>query len=156
MTKKPARTSPDALQRVKKTKTKDDAKKQRKRLEKELDSLWGKIAHSRVKNCQWPGCINTERLTAHHFFHKAQGLHARWNLKNAIILCYGHHIFQCHTKGDVEPIRDILIRNIGQEQFDVMKSDVRRVWKPSLEDLTVLRDEFQGILDEFIVRDCGL
>jgi hypothetical protein len=152
----PQKPTKQALRSTQGKKTVGDAKKQRKRIEKELDALWGKIAHSRVTNCQWPGCINTERLTAHHFFHKAQGLHARWNLKNAVILCYGHHIFQCHTKGDVEPIRDVLIRNIGQDEFDHLKWSVRQVWKPAISELESLRDDFQAIMDESIVEESGI
>lgn len=111
--------------RKKTTKASRD-KATRKRLEKQLDSLWAQIAHSKAKNCQWPACVNTERLTAHHFFHKAQGLHARWDLRNVVVLCYAHHIFQVHTKGDTEPIRDIMIRNLGLDEFEHLKWSVRQ------------------------------
>lgn len=131
-------------------------KARRKRLEKELDSLWGQIAHARVKSCQWPGCINTERLAAHHYFSRAQGNFARWNLLNAVILCYGHHIFQVHQKGDVEPIRDVLVRKLGQEGFDTLKSDVRQVWKPTNDQLEGLKSFFVATLDEFLVKETGI
>ncbi len=128
----------------------------RKRLEKELDSLWGQIAHANVKVCQWPGCTNTERLHAHHYFHQAQGNTARWNTANSIILCYGHHIFQVHQKGDVEPIRDVMIRRLGEDGFNQLKSDVRQVWKPSLDQLEGLKAFFVATLDEFILKETGI
>jgi len=118
----------------------------RKKLEKELDALWGKLAHQRVKKCQWPGCDKTERLNAHHFFHQAQGRIARWSLENAIILCYGHHMFQVHQKGDVEPIREVLIQTIGQSGFDMLKSEVRGSWKPTIQELEALKEKWEGML----------
>ncbi len=131
-------------------------KARRKRLEKELDKLWGQIAHAKVKSCQWPGCTNTERLHAHHYFHQSQGLHARWSLENFVILCYGHHIFQVHTKGDVEPIREVMIWTLGIGRFEELKASVRLVWKPHISELESLRDVWIAILDEKIIEECGL
>ena len=126
---------------VKKSKTTRD-KAHRKRLEKELDDLFSKIVHkSWGYKCAWPGCKNVG-TAAHHYFHKAQGLIARWSLENGILLDYGHHFFQVHSKGDTEPIRDKIIEKIGIDAFMKLKSDVRKTWKPTLEDLEDLKHKW--------------
>ncbi len=141
--------------KLKQTKTSRD-KATRKKIEGELDKLWAQIAHTRVKNCQWPGCVNFERLAAHHYFSRAQGNLARWNLSNAVILCYGHHIYQVHQKGDFEPLRDVLVKKLGKEGFDLLKSDVRQVWKPSIDQLEGLKAFFVATLDDLILKECGI
>jgi hypothetical protein len=114
----------------------------RKKLEKELDTLWSLIVRNRWGHkCCWPGCDNVGNQP-HHFFHKAQGLRARWLIDNGVCLCFAHHIFQVHGKGDTEPIRDILIAKIGQTEFDLLKVRVRETWKPTMQDLQELKERF--------------
>jgi len=142
---------------LKKKKAVGDTKKHRKRIEGELDRLWAQIVKARWNNkCGWPGCQYKEALASHHFYHKAHGLRARWNLDNGIVLDFYHHIQVVHRRGDTEPIRDAIIEHIGQDRFEQLKIDVRGIWKPSIEELECLRDDFQGILDEITVKETGI
>jgi hypothetical protein len=124
-------------------------KARRKKLEKELDNLWKEIVHFKWKNkCAWPGCDKTNYLSAHHYFHKAQGNKARWLVDNGVLLCYGHHIGQVHRAGNVEELRDMLVQKLGQNYFDWMKQEVTKVFKPSLANLEQLQFELTVILNK--------
>jgi hypothetical protein len=84
------------------------------------------------------------------------GHRARWSLDNSVILCAGHHGCQVHMKGDTEPIRAYLVNKIGEKAYDDLNKLVHTSWKPSLDELSALKEDFQAILDESIVKDCGL
>jgi hypothetical protein len=123
-------------------------KAKRKRLEIVCDDLWKALCRKWWGGvCAWPGCQVTKPLYCHHFFHKAQGNRARWEQFNSILLCYGHHMGQVHRAGNVEPIRDVLIGRIGQIGFDVLRVRCGLVFKPTLEDLELLRDELANKLE---------
>jgi hypothetical protein len=132
-------------------------KARRKRMESDLDKLWAQIVKAQWKNrCGWPGCQYTQNIAAHHYWHKAHGLKARWNLDNSIALDFFHHIQVVHRRGDTEPIRDAIIQRIGNDRFEQLKIDVQGIWKPTLDELESLRDDFQAILDESIVEESGI
>lgn len=125
-----------------------DGKALRKKAEKELDGLWGDIIRKRGGGkCAWPGCGRSGNQP-HHFFHRAQGNVARWSTDNGCLLCFGHHIRQVHQKGDTEPLRDVLIARLGEEGFDRLKADVRRVWRPTLEEIMALEEKFEKELHD--------
>ena len=122
-------------------KAKPTAKMLRKKTEKDLDKLWSAVVRKRWGNycagCGKPG------NQAHHFFHRAAGSYARWSAENGILLCFGCHIRKVHQRGDVEPIREALIKKIGQEEFDRLKVAVKRVWKPTLPELQALLERLE-------------
>ena len=122
----------------------------KKRLEKELDELWKQIVHLNWKNkCAWPGCEVAQppkQLYCHHYFHKVQGNRARWEPKNGILLCYGHHLGQVHRAGNVEPIRDVMIDHLSSAGFEDLRITCGRVFKPTLDDLEELRYMMRGAL----------
>lgn len=110
----------------------------RKKMIKILDDLFSEVVQKQWGHkCAWPGCSQPGNQP-HHFFHKAQGNAARYNLNNGVLLCFAHHIRQVHQKGDTEPIRDVLIAKIGQEEFERLKQDVKRLWKPTIRELETL------------------
>jgi hypothetical protein len=114
-------------------------KARKKKLEKELDKLWSEIVRKGGQHkCQWPGCENAGNQP-HHFFHKAQGNVARWEPDNGVNLCFAHHIYQVHSKGDTEPLRDYLIWKLGADRFENMKWEVRQSWKPTIDELEAKR-----------------
>ncbi len=128
-----------------------------KKLEKQLDALWGQIIKSLWRHkCGWPGCQYTQNLASHHYIHKAQGNLARWNLSNGIVLDFYHHIQVVHRQGYTEPIRAAIIQRIGQDTFDQMLIDVRKVWKPTIDQLEGLKSFFVATLDEIIVKETGI
>ena len=155
MPRKATQASPE---RKKPRKTGMDTKAKTKRLEKQLDALWAQIVKSQWKNkCGWPGCDRVESLTSHHFFgKKAYGKRARWNLNNGFCACFYHHIGRIHQQGDVEPAREAIVQQIGLDMFEQLKIDVQGIWKPTLDELTDLKEEFIAILDEIITTEAGI
>ena len=126
-------------------------KKTLQRLEKELDELWKKIVYKNWGNkCAWPGCKVTQppkQLFCHHYFHKAQGNRARWEPLNGVLLCYGHHMGQVHRSGNVEPIREVLIKRIGIVGFEALRLRVSVIFKPTLENLREMKERLLSELE---------
>jgi len=89
--------------------------------------------------CAWPGC-NKKAQAAHHFFHKAQGNRAKYSTGNGVALCYGHHIGKVHRGGEVEPIREVLIAKIGEQNFRCLKIQCAEYWNPTLEELRAMKE----------------
>jgi hypothetical protein len=155
-TRKVVETSQDKPGRKKLSKTTTD-KARRKKIEGDLDKLWAQIVKAQWKNkCGWPGCQYTSALSSHHFYHKAHGLRARWNLDNGIVLDFFHHIQKVHRNGDTEPIRDAIIQQIGNDRFEQLKIDVQGIWKPTCDELSRLKEDFQAILDDIILKETGV
>ena len=115
----------------------------RGKLEKHLDALWGDIVRRQwYGTCAWPGCFQPGNQP-HHFFHRAQGNKARWNIFNGVCLCFAHHIRKVHQEGNTEPIRDALIMKIGSKTFEQLKLDVRGMWKPTMVELSELKKQME-------------
>jgi len=122
-------------------------KAEKKRLEKQLDDLWSQIVKKTWGNkCGWPGCEYTTSIAAHHYFHKAQGNIARWELDNGIALDFYHHIQVVHRQGNTEPIRDAIIQRIGQKNFDDLKQNVVKSWKPTVDELREVKWNLEALL----------
>ena len=122
----------------------------KKRLEKDLDDLWSKIVHKQWgETCAWPGCKQTTRLAAHHYFHRSGGSKARWNINNGILLDFFHHFHEVHQRGNVEPIRDVLIQRLGIDGFCNLKRDVKGAWKPTIQELQDLKEAFRKLVSKF-------
>lgn len=142
----PRKALQDAPSRKKLSKATFD-KARRKKLEKELEALWSKVAHKQWgERCAWPGCTNTDLLSPHHFWHQAQGNIAKYSVLNSILLCFGHHIRQVHQRGNTEPIREVLIQKIGHAAFDQLRQDVKGSWTPSIDELERLKSFYEEML----------
>lgn len=127
-----------------------------KRLSKELDELCKQIVHLHWKNkCAWPGCEVAQppkQLYCHHYFHKVQGNRARWEPKNGILLCYGHHLGQVHRAGNVEPLRDVMIQRLGIDGFNNLRLRCQQTWKPTIDELEELRYLLRGAVQDMRMR----
>ncbi len=86
-----------------------------------LDSLWGKIIHTRDKVCQRCGRSNT-KLDAHHIFYK-RFMATRWDPQNGILLCFN----PCHKFGensahqDIKGFRKWVKTKIGEVNFQILE-----------------------------------
>lgn len=134
-------TRPKTKSRIRALVKRKTAKQQIKKLEKELDALWGKAVHRRWgEKCAWPGCSHVGGiLHAHHWMHKSAGKKARWKIENSILLCFFHHIRSVHQMGNTEPIRDVLIERLGLGGFERLRDECAGVWKPTLDQLLELK-----------------
>ena len=75
---------------------------------KELDELWKQAVFKKYgKVCNWPGCRKTEYVQAHHFVGKSN-YRLRWDVRNGVPLCRGHHSFIAHVQ--YERFRDWFIQ----------------------------------------------
>lgn len=65
--------------------------KTNKAIKKKLDILWAKLVKDSAKNrCEI--CGKDTNLNSHHIISR-NNLYFRWDLKNGICLCVGHHKF---------------------------------------------------------------
>lgn len=42
-------------------------------------------------HCQWPGCLSSKKLHAHHIKRWSDSISLRYNINNGITLCKFHH-----------------------------------------------------------------
>lgn len=57
-----------------------------------LYKQWRKDVRKRDNHrCQWPGCIASKKLQAHHIMRWADSVDLRYNINNGITLCKAHH-----------------------------------------------------------------
>jgi len=116
----------------------------RRSVEKALDKLWSQIVlKSWGYKCAMCGGLANQ---PHHYFHKAQGLRARWTVENGVALCFPCHIRKVHQKGDVEPCRDAIIQKIGEVKFNSLKFRSKTIWKPTADELRALKAQFEQLL----------
>jgi predicted restriction endonuclease len=53
---------------------------------------WRKLIYTRDNfKCQWPGCVNTKKINAHHIKRWSDNPNLRFHIDNGITLCYQHH-----------------------------------------------------------------
>lgn len=82
-----------------------------------LDNLFSKIIRTRDGKCLY--CGTTENLQCSHVLPRTY-LSVRWNLDNAITLCYKHHIYWWHKyPHDAVKWFDDLFPNRYQEILDI-------------------------------------
>jgi hypothetical protein len=62
----------------------------KKKLNKKLDDAWSKLIKLKAGNkCEY--CGKTKSLNSHHIYSRAK-MSVRWDTRNGICLCVGHHI----------------------------------------------------------------
>jgi len=93
-----------------------------------IDYLWGTIIVLKDRHCQL--CYRNARLEPHHFFTRKMHSNVRWDTRNGILLCHGCH--QWKAQSHSEQIRDILIKRIGEEEFEALKARAYMTVKPDL------------------------
>lgn len=75
---------------VKKRLKKPNKTKSLKKVEKELDTSWSELVKLRAGN-QCEICHKQTQLNSHHIFSRSKKS-IRWDVKNGVCLCVGHHI----------------------------------------------------------------
>ncbi len=97
--------------------------------------------------CKHNGIKTTKGLQAHHYI-LAQGessLH-RFNLKNLITLCYGHHIHGVHKNPTISSLR--LVEQLAIENGIVTKEEIDQIINSKGEPHRWTRIELEGIIKE--------
>lgn len=84
----------------------------------------------------------------HHYFHKSNYGALRFEPDNHCPVCFGCHNFTIHTKGDIEQLRDNLIKRIGQDRFGRLKEEGRELANRSMPYLRAELFYKQGMLVE--------
>ena len=81
--------------RPKRTDTKVYQQKQIKKLKNKCLQLWGLVVrHQSGNRCFYPGCEVTKRLQPHHIEDKLTAYILRYDPKNGLLSCPGHHKFK--------------------------------------------------------------
>ena len=117
-------------------------KSQRKKIEKELDSLWRRYILLRDKKCKV--CGKGINLQAHHIFsrkHKS----TRWDVENGIALCSGHHLF---AHQEPEEFRRKVISLVGEQKYEELYQKSRVVARFSLEELEEMKRTLEEMISE--------
>jgi len=82
------------MQKKTKKLTKKKIKKNLRRLKNKALKLWALVVKAKAHNkCCVPGCNNVERLNAHHIESYSTCKSLRYDIKNGLCLCSGHHKF---------------------------------------------------------------
>lgn len=101
------------------------AKSPLRKLIETIDSLDSSACLIRNRFICW-GCGNRAQYN-HHFFHKSSHGAVRFDPHNHCPLCFACHQFKIHTKGDTEDLRDRLINEIGESNFESLKGKSREL-----------------------------
>lgn len=120
---------------------------------KEIKKLTGEVKSLCSQACRilWGdkcAVCGKEATAAHHFFGWKACSNVRFNLDNLVWLCYHDHIGKVHQQGLTEPVREALIKRIGIERFEALKSEAFKIKKYSVEDLESIRIEIQEVIKE--------
>jgi 5-methylcytosine-specific restriction endonuclease McrA len=108
-------------------------KKNRHKLEKELDKEWSLYVRKRDKFCQKCGGISG--IAPHHAFGRRH-LATRWDIFNGVGLCYPCHIHWSHR--DPSGFSEWFRKHIGQAQFERLSESHNQVVKHTIEDLEAM------------------
>ncbi|MEW6215759.1 MAG: hypothetical protein AB1478_11275, partial [Nitrospirota bacterium] len=91
-----------------------------------LDYLWGTIVILRAdKRCEL--CYRASKLEAHHYFTRRMHGNTRWDIDVGVCLCHGCH--QWKSLSHSETMRDLIIKRIGQKEFENLKIRASMVGK---------------------------
>ena len=112
--------------------------------DRKLLKLWREAAMLRAgEKCAL--CPNTDRLNCHHYFGR-KNRQLRWDIDNAVILCYTHHVggkYSAHN--DPEWFRERMLYIRGQEWLDKIKVKSRQEKGLVFEEI---RDKLEAIINK--------
>lgn len=79
--------------------------KQRKGVDKKLDDAWSLLVKLKANNqCEY--CGKRSPLNSHHIYSRSKKS-TRWDVKNGICLCVGHHTFSSSFSAHKTPLEFI-------------------------------------------------
>lgn len=120
-------------------------KSERKKLTDDCFALWSKIISLNWKGkCAMCGKSGNQ---AHHFFGRKAYPSVKFDPDNGVLLCFYCHFGRVHQQGDVEPVREALIKKIGTERFERLKSRAYSpVEKMTMVDLRETKESLSQLL----------
>ena len=96
--------------------------KKKKGVDGKLDTAWAKLVKLRANNkCEY--CGTTEKqLHSHHIYTRSRKA-TRWDVKNGLSLCAGHHVLSSKFSAHKTPqeFTEWLIQYKGQEEVDRLR-----------------------------------
>ncbi len=117
-------------------------KQSKSRVIKRLDALVSEIVRSRGKcEAEGEGGMKCSRqLQAAHIFSRSHK-GTRWDLRNGLCLCSGHHLFWAHK----EPYEfaKFCLKRLGAATMDALQIKARQITKLSVQDLLNIEDELK-------------
>ena len=117
-------------------------KKERKAQIKACDKLWSTAIKLKAKGfCELTQCPKPG-IDAHHVYSRKYK-NTRWDVQNGIFLCKWHHIYFAQV--EIEKFRDIIIRKMGQRQYDRLKV---RAYAPKYIDMEMSKIELQEYIKQ--------
>lgn len=83
----------------------------------------------------------------HHYFSRRHYA-TRWLLNNGVYLCFTCHIRKVHQQADIEPLREHLIKRIGEESFAQLKEVYRSQTNMKINDLLQISEALNKLILE--------
>lgn len=122
--------------------------KQRKGVDKKLDDAWSLLVKLKAgMKCEY--CGKTTPLNSHHIFSRSKKS-TRWDVKNGICLCVGHHTFSSTFSAHKTPTEFTywLERYKGREFMELLTIKANQTSKLHTFEKKVLLDELQKEINQ--------
>ena len=127
----------------------------RKKLRKELDDLWRDVVKLKAgqrcecvtngQRCEKRGIFGRgTNLNSHHIFGKSN-FRVRWDLRNGIALCPGHHTLNNDSAHNASPWFDKMLKKLrGEQEYDDLFHEAMKdgmAIHHTMEDLEKIKEE---------------
>lgn len=115
----------------------------RRKLIKELDSLWSLAVKLRVGNrCE--KCGKTRYLNSHHFYSRS-AMSVRWSMENGFSLCSGCHVLSSKFSAHKTPAEFVewAKEKRGLEWYEKIRRQFNTIKKFSISELKELKGELK-------------
>jgi predicted restriction endonuclease len=117
-----------------------------KGIDKKLDDCWSLITRQKGK-CEIKDCAVVNSLNSHHIIGRRNHT-TRWDLRNGVCLCSGHHVFSLRSAHqDPEWFHDWLEEN-RKEDIDYLRQRRNIILKRTKKDKEGLLEELKAKLKE--------
>lgn len=123
--------------------------KQRKGIDKKLDDCWSELVKLKAGNkCEV--CGKRSPLNSHHIFSRSKKS-TRWDVKNGLCLCVGHHTFSSKFSAHKTPTEFTfwLIDYKGQEFLDLLTIKANQISKLHAFEKKVLLEDLKKQISEY-------
>ena len=117
----------------------------------ELMDLWTKLVKLRAGNkCEYPACMKTEYLNAHHLFSRSH-FSTRYDPDNGLALCAGCHSLNNHS-AHKNPffIRDLIDGGIRTKEF--LDKLERRAKSPAKIDRNLIKLDLENEIKKELLK----
>ncbi len=103
--------------------------KAKKGIDKKLDDAWSLLVKLRAgMKCEY--CHKTSPLNSHHIYSRSKKS-TRWDVRNGICLCVGHHVFSSSFSAHKTPLEftEWLVNYKGHNEITTLKLRANSVSK---------------------------